>query len=67
MTTNDIDAKALLLDRNYFALDAKGFAAFQDMLDNPPALTDRLRRTLTAQAPWGATCAAKGNTCRSGK
>ena len=62
MATNDIDAKALLLDQTYFALDAKGFAAFQDMLDNPPAPTDRLRRTLTARAPWGATGASVGKT-----
>ena len=67
MTTNDIDAKALLLDRTYFALDAKGFAAFQDLLDNSPAITDCRRRTLTAQAPWGATSAAMRNTGRSEK
>jgi hypothetical protein len=39
-------------DQTYFALDAKSFAAFQDMLDKPPAPTDRLRRTLKARAPW---------------
>jgi len=45
-------AEDVLLDRAYFALDAKGFAAFQAMLDKPPAPTDRLRRTLQARAPW---------------
>lgn len=62
MTTNDIDAEALLLDQTYFALDARGFAAFQDMLDNPPATTDSLRCTLTAQPPWDATGAAIGKS-----
>jgi len=62
MTTNDIVADAMLLDQTYFALDARGFNAFQEMLDNPPAITDRLRRTLTALAPWDATVAAKGKT-----
>ena len=60
MAANDMDAEALLLDHTYFALDAKGFAAFQDMLDNPPATTDRLRRTLTSQTPWDAKGAAMG-------
>ena len=45
-------AEDVLLDQTYFALDAKSFAAFQAMLDTPPAPTDRLRRTLNARAPW---------------
>ena len=45
-------AEDVLLDQTYFALDAKSFAAFQAMLDKPPAPTDRLRRTLNARAPW---------------
>ena len=48
-------AEDVLLDQTYFALDATGFGAFQDMLDNPPAPTDRLRRTLKARAPWDTT------------
>lgn len=48
-------AEDVLLDQTYFALDEKGFATFQDMLDNPAAPTDRLRRTLKAQAPWAMT------------
>ena len=55
-------AEDVLLDKTYFALDAKGFAAFQDMLDNPPAPTDRLRRTLRSKAPWDAIGAATGKT-----
>jgi uncharacterized protein (DUF1778 family) len=45
-------AEDVLLDQTYFALDARSFAAFQTMLDKPPAPTDRLRRTLKARAPW---------------
>ena len=45
-------AEDVLLDQSFFALDAKGFAAFQQMLDRPPAPTDRLRRTLKARALW---------------
>ncbi len=52
-------AEDVLLDQTYFALDAKGFAAFQAMLDEPPTPTDRLRRTLKARAPWG-TAATTG-------
>jgi uncharacterized protein (DUF1778 family) len=45
-------AEDVLLDQTYFALDAESFAAFQALLDKPPAPTDRLRRTLNARAPW---------------
>lgn len=45
-------AEDVLLDQTYFALDAKGFAAFQALLDTPPAPTDRLRRTMKASVPW---------------
>jgi len=45
-------AEDVLLDQTYFALDVKSFAAFQAMLDKPPAPTDRLRRTLKSRAPW---------------
>jgi uncharacterized protein (DUF1778 family) len=56
-------AEDVLLDQTYFALDAKGFAAFQALLDHPPAPTDRLRRTLKTRAPWdvqAATAKAPG-------
>lgn len=52
-------AEDVLLDQTYFALDAKSMAAFQAMLDQPPAPTDRLRRTLKVRAPWD-TAAATG-------
>lgn len=45
-------AEDVLLDQTYFALDAERFAAFQAVLDNPPAPSDRLRRTLKAPTPW---------------
>jgi uncharacterized protein (DUF1778 family) len=45
-------AEDVLLDQTYFALDAKGYSAFQALLDKPPAPIDRLRRTLKAVAPW---------------
>jgi uncharacterized protein (DUF1778 family) len=45
-------AEDVLLDQTYFALDTKSFAAFQAMLEKPPAPTDRLRRTLKVRAPW---------------
>jgi uncharacterized protein (DUF1778 family) len=51
-------AEDVLLDQTYFALDAKGFADFQALLDQPPAPTDRLRRTLKARAPWDVSSAA---------
>ena len=45
-------AEDVLLDQTYFALDAEAMAAFQQLLDNPPPPSDRLRRTLSAKAPW---------------
>lgn len=47
-------AEDVLLDQTYFALDAEKMAAFQAMLDSPPAPTDRLRRLLNAPTPWEA-------------
>jgi uncharacterized protein (DUF1778 family) len=62
MTTNDMDAEAVVLDQTYFALDAEGFAAVQGLVDNPPSATVGLLRTLTSQAPWHATAAALGKS-----
>jgi uncharacterized protein (DUF1778 family) len=47
-----MQAENVLLDQTYFALDSNAFEAFQALLDNPPAPTDRLRRTLSAKPPW---------------
>jgi uncharacterized protein (DUF1778 family) len=46
------EAESVLLDRRYFALDAKAFKEFTAMLDEPPASNPRLRRLLTEKAPW---------------
>ena len=62
MTTNDIEAEALVLDQTYFALDAEGFAMFQELVDKPPTATASLRRTLTSRAPWDATAVAMGKS-----
>ena len=60
-------AEDVLLDQTYFALDAKGFADFQALLDKPPAPTDRLRRTLKARAPWETSAATGKATGRRAK
>lgn len=57
-------AEDVLLDQTFFALDAKSFAAFQAMLDEPPAPTDRLLRTLKARAPWGPASSADKATAQ---
>ena len=62
MTIARNQTEDLLLDQIYFALDANGFAAFEAMLDNPPASGDCLRRTLKALAPWDTTAASSGKT-----
>ena len=51
MTTNDMDAEALVLDQTRFALDAEAFAMFQRLVDNPPLATASIRRTLTSPSP----------------
>ncbi|MGE3993787.1 DUF1778 domain-containing protein [Pseudorhodoplanes sp.] len=46
------EAESVLLDRCYFTLDEKAFAAFAAALDRPPADNPRLRRLLRTPAPW---------------
>jgi uncharacterized protein (DUF1778 family) len=46
------EAEAVLVDRCYFALGDKVFAAFAAALDQPPADNPRLRRLLRTAAPW---------------
>ena len=58
MTTNDMDAEALLLDQTCIALHARAFATFQGLVDNPPLATASLRRPLTSPSPWDATAVA---------
>ena len=49
-----------MLDQTYLALDMQGFAAFELMVDNPPAATDRLRQTFMAKTPWNAMDVSMG-------
>lgn len=46
------EAGAVLLDRRFFLLDEKTYRRFIALLDKPPADNPRLRRLLTAKAPW---------------
>ena len=45
-------AQDALLDQTLFAVSPEVYAAFVARLDAPPAPNDRLRRTMTAPAPW---------------
>lgn len=54
MTTNEMDGEAQVRDQTYSTLDAEGFASLQELVDKPPATTDRLRRLLTTKARWDA-------------
>ncbi len=45
-------AEDLLLDQTYFGLSEAKYAEFQALLDSPPEVSARLRRTLTANSPW---------------
>ncbi|HEY3391506.1 MAG TPA: DUF1778 domain-containing protein [Lacipirellulaceae bacterium] len=47
------EAEAVLLDRCFFGLDHKSFAAFAQALNRPPGANPRLRRLLRTSAPWG--------------
>lgn len=42
----------VLLDQRLFCVQAAAFDAFEAALDAPPEPDGRLRRTLTAPAPW---------------
>ena len=45
-------AEAVLLDRRFFELDDAAYRAFVDILDNPPAPNDELRKLMKRKAPW---------------
>ena len=40
------------LDQALFVVDASTFAKFQELLDRPLPVTDKLRRLLDTKAPW---------------
>ena len=46
------EAEDVLLDQDFFAVDAGTFAKFQELLDKPLPPTDKLRRLLKKKAPW---------------
>ena len=46
------EADSVLLERRFFVLDEKAYCRFLAALDRPPADNPRLRRLLTAKAPW---------------
>jgi len=46
-------ARQVLLDRTVFALDAKRFARFAEILDAPARTSKALHRLLTRRAPLG--------------
>lgn len=46
------EATSVLLDQRLFLLDDKAYAKFLAVLDQPPSENRRLRRLLTAKAPW---------------
>ena len=48
----------VLLDQRLFALDATGFDAFVDALDNPPAPGPKLRALLRRKPAWASSGAS---------
>lgn len=46
------EAKDILLDQAFFAVNIKIFEEFQSMVDRPLPPTDKLRRLLKTKAPW---------------
>jgi uncharacterized protein (DUF1778 family) len=45
-------AEEVLLDRTVFTVSPEAYAEFLVRLDTPPQPNERLRRTMTAKAPW---------------
>ncbi len=46
------EAEDVLLDQAFFTVDAAAFKKFQELLDNPPEPTEKLRRFLLTKSPW---------------
>ena len=46
------EAQSVLLDRQFFQLDAAAFRRFLKALDAPPSENPRLRQLLAKPAPW---------------
>ena len=47
-------ATDVLLDRTLHTLDGSDYGSFIEVLDNPPAPTEKLKRLLRHKAPWEA-------------
>lgn len=45
-------AEDVLLDQTVFRLDAKKFAAFMAILEQPPKPSEKLKELLRMKAPW---------------
>jgi uncharacterized protein (DUF1778 family) len=45
-------AQDALLDRTLFNVSPEDYARFVERLNAPPAPNEKLRRTMTAKAPW---------------
>jgi uncharacterized protein (DUF1778 family) len=46
------EAEDVLLDQVVFQVDEPTFAWFQELLDNPPAPSEKLIKLLNTKAPW---------------
>lgn len=42
----------VLIDQKLFSLNEPQFAAFMDVLDNPPPASTRLKRLFAEKSPW---------------
>lgn len=47
-------AADVLLDRRLLSLEASAYDVFMQVLDNPPAPAEKLRRLMKRKAPWEA-------------
>lgn len=45
-------AEDVLLDQKLFVLDEERYAAFLNLLDEPPKPVEELKRLLSTKAPW---------------
>jgi uncharacterized protein (DUF1778 family) len=45
-------AEDVLLDQRYFVLDEKRYAAFVNILEEPPMPNDQLKKLVSRKAPW---------------
>jgi uncharacterized protein (DUF1778 family) len=45
-------AQDVILDRTFFNVDEQKFNDFLELLDQPPASSDRLQKLLKTKAPW---------------